>query len=71
MAELKNQTINTVELSNVTIKGDKVKLYQLFFNLIDNAIKYTPEHGNIYISLMKENDHAQIEVKDDGIGIHK
>ena len=69
LAELKNQTINTVELSNVTIKGDKVKLYQLFFNLIDNAIKYTPEHGNIYISLMKENDHGQIEVKDDGIGI--
>jgi signal transduction histidine kinase len=49
--------------------GDKTKLYQLFFNLIDNAIKYTPEKGSIYISVKEEQNYAVIEIKDNGIGI--
>jgi len=69
LAELKNQTINTLELSQVFVMGDKTKLYQLFFNLIDNAIKYTPENGSIYISVKEEQKNAVIEIKDTGIGI--
>ena len=69
LAELKSQTINTLELSQVFVMGDKTKLYQLFFNLIDNAIKYTPENGSIYISVKEEQKNAVIEIKDTGIGI--
>ncbi len=69
LAELKSQTINTLELSQVIIMGDKTKLYQLLFNLIDNAIKYTPEKGSIYISVKEEREYAVIEIKDNGIGI--
>ena len=69
LAELKNQTINTLELSQMHIMGDKTKLYQLLFNLIDNAIKYTPENGSIYVSVKEEQDYAVIEIKDNGIGI--
>jgi signal transduction histidine kinase len=69
LAQLKSQTINTLELSQIFIMGDKTKLYQLFFNLIDNAIKYTPEKGSIYISVKEEQNNAVIEIKDNGIGI--
>ena len=69
LAELKNQTINLVELTPVFIEGDKAKLYQLFFNLIDNAINYTPEKGNINISVKKESHLALVEIKDNGVGI--
>ena len=69
LAELKNQTINTKDLTSVFVEGDKTKLYQLFFNLIDNAINYTPENGNIDITVKKEKKIAIVEVKDDGIGI--
>lgn len=69
LAEVKNQNINMIELTQIIIDGDKAKLYQLFFNIIDNAIKYTPEKGNINISLKKEHDSAIVEIKDSGIGI--
>ena len=69
LAELKNQTINLIEKTSVFIEGDKTKLYQLFFNLVDNAIKYTPEKGLIIISVKMENHLARVEIKDNGIGI--
>lgn len=69
LAEIKNQTIDTVELSPMVVSGDKAKLYQLFFNIIDNAIKYTPENGRIIISLKKDEKTAFVEIKDNGIGI--
>jgi len=69
LAELKNQTINLVELTPVFVEGDKTKLYQLFFNLLDNAINYTREKGNINISVKRENRMALVEFQDNGIGI--
>ena len=69
LAELKNQTISLIERTSVFIEGDKAKLYQLFFNLVDNAIKYTPEKGNISISVKRESHYALVEIKDNGIGI--
>ncbi|HBF93347.1 MAG TPA: two-component sensor histidine kinase, partial [Marinobacter adhaerens] len=38
-------------------------------NLIDNAIKYTPEHGVIGVSVRREGADAVFEVRDSGIGI--
>lgn len=69
LAELKNQTINTFELTPVIVQGDRARLYQLFFNLIDNAVKYTPEGGTINLSVKKEISSAIVEIKDNGIGI--
>lgn len=51
------------------VKGDKLKLRQIFQNLIDNAIKYTPK-GSVTVSLGYTKDrHVRIEVKDTGLGI--
>jgi heavy metal sensor kinase len=69
LADLKNQTISLVELTPVFVEGDKTKLYQLFFNLLDNAINYTQEKGNINISVKRENRNALVEIQDNGIGI--
>lgn len=53
----------------VLIKGDKSMLQQLFTNLLDNAIKYTPEGGKITLTLGEEKEMAKVSVTDTGIGI--
>jgi len=55
--------------SEYNIAGDKDKLKQVFINLISNAIKFTKDGNNIWISLYYEKDKVIAEVKDNGIGI--
>ncbi len=69
MADLKAQHIEYEKFPSLSVKGDKVRLYQMFFNIIDNAIKYTPDEGTVRISLKKENNDALVEVQDTGMGI--
>src|SRR4030067_197817 len=49
---------------DLNIKGDKQRLKQLLANLVDNAIKYTPENGIITVSLYRDGDRARLEVAD-------
>lgn len=42
---------------------------RVFNNIIDNAIKYTPDGGKVIIGITKQDDNALIAVKDTGIGI--
>ncbi|MEE9543493.1 MAG: ATP-binding protein [Thermodesulfobacteriota bacterium] len=67
----KGLTIDIVENEPITVMGDKLRLGQLVFNLMDNAIKYTPakEDGRIDISLTIEDNFARLVVRDTGIGI--
>ena len=44
-------------------------MQQIIFNLVSNAIKYTPSGGNVTISVFKEKNRMVISVKDNGIGI--
>jgi len=53
----------------VVVRGDKFRLRQLLLNLIDNAVKYTPESGTIRLRLEQSNGVANISVEDTGIGI--
>ncbi|MDP2730606.1 MAG: ATP-binding protein [Dehalococcoidales bacterium] len=54
---------------DVFVKGDAQRLRQLLANLVDNAIKYTPEDGTIVLSLFRDRDWVQLDVTDTGIGI--
>ena len=54
---------------NIKIYFDSVKLESVFFNLISNAFKYTPEEGAIGISIFEKNDKVIISISDTGIGI--
>ena len=70
----KKITIKKKILENSTVLGDEKKLNTVFSNLLDNAIKYSPENKNIYIT-NKENDGKLIEksmmisIRDEGVGI--
>ena len=55
----------------VETMGDAVKLQQVVYNVIDNAIKYTPRGGSVRTELSKTGKNAYIRVTDTGIGIPK
>lgn len=53
----------------LVVEGDKVRLVQVFANLLDNAAKYTPRGGRIEVSAQREGREAVVRVRDTGIGI--
>lgn len=55
----------------VSVNGDAMKLTQVFYNLMDNAIKYTGRGGRVRIELAKRDKKAVARVIDTGIGIPK
>ena len=56
---------------SVLVEGDKVRLKQVVVNLLDNAIKYTPEGGSIVLKIRRADRRAILEVIDTGIGIRR
>jgi len=69
LAETKSQKIHASGMPEAMIRGDKSRLYQLFFNLLDNAVKYTPENGEIWMSLQRGENGWMVEIRDNGVGI--
>jgi signal transduction histidine kinase len=59
------------DIKAVKVYGDRESLFQIFINLIDNAIKYNNPKGKICIRSYVEDDGVNIEVEDTGIGIPK
>ena len=71
LAKKKNITIIKNYNQQTIIQADRQKIQQIFFNLISNAIKYTPEDGKIYIDIDADENYVYIKIKDTGIGIDK
>ncbi len=72
LADKKRQTLTVALPSDLPpASGDEDRLVQVLTNLLDNAIKYTPEGGAIHVAGQPSGDRAQIEliVADTGIGI--
>ena len=55
--------------TKIKIKNDSVLLKEIFSNLINNAIKYTPENGSVSIGMTTKGSQVIISVKDTGVGI--
>jgi len=71
-AKLKNITIqNDVRENIAQIKADKDKLTQIFVNVLDNAVKFTPESGNIVIKTDEAGAYTVVSISDTGIGVPK
>lgn len=56
-------------IDQVVVCGDKDKLKQVFVNLIQNAIRYTPEGGEVVVAVGKNDHQAVVTVEDNGPGI--
>jgi signal transduction histidine kinase len=68
-AEQRKISLNSHLVPDSLIQGNSEELYRLFFNLVSNALHYTPEGGNITISTQKRSNSLVIQIKDTGIGI--
>jgi heavy metal sensor kinase len=69
LAEDKRITVVYDAAIRVIIEGDQARLKQVIVNLLDNAIKYTPNGGRIGLKIAQEGGYALLDVADDGIGI--
>ena len=65
LAEAKNKNLTSSIAEGITYKGDETAICQLMSILLDNAVKYADEDGNISFSLSKQGKAVKIEVKND------
>jgi heavy metal sensor kinase/RND family efflux transporter MFP subunit len=69
LSEEKRLTVRREIEREVVVEGDRVRLKQVVVNLLDNAIKYTPEGGTIWLKVRSSENRAVLEIADTGIGI--
>jgi heavy metal sensor kinase len=69
LAEEKAIQLRTHATRGIHVEGDRTRLQQVIVNLLDNAIKYTQEGGNVEINIGSEGNRAILEVSDNGPGI--
>ncbi len=65
----KEITLKSEISTEVFIKGEVIQLKQLFSNLLQNALHYTPKGGTVIVSLVKLERFVAINVQDNGIGV--
>ena len=69
LARDKGQQIKISLAENLPVEGDRVKLKQLFMNIFENAVRYTPAGGTIAVSAISSKGLAVVSISDNGIGI--
>jgi PAS domain S-box-containing protein len=69
-ADAKNLKMQTIVDSYIPpIAGDPDRLQQVVWNLVSNAVKFTPARGRVQVQLLPINSHVEVVVSDTGIGI--
>ncbi len=69
LAEEKNVTLKTDLPELLTFRSDRKKMQRIVTNVLENAIKYTPENGSVMIAVAEQNGEIRIDIKDTGMGI--
>lgn len=69
LAQSRNTTIHLATNGPVPIRADPEDLQLVWSNLLENAVRYSPEGASVEIGVARDGDHAQISVQDQGIGI--
>lgn len=69
LAEGKEQRLHAIVNGHGIVRGDPVRLRHVVYNLLDNAIKYTPEGGSIQLTVAPADRRVRLVVEDTGIGI--
>jgi PAS domain S-box-containing protein len=65
----KNENLRLVEAQPVVIRGDRSRLEQVIGNLLDNAVRYSPQGGDVEVSVVLQNGGVVVSVRDHGVGI--
>jgi len=68
-AEAKRLALRVDVAAEAAVRGDAVRLQQVFWNLVSNAVKFTPQGGRVTIELARLEDELQIVVADTGPGL--
>jgi signal transduction histidine kinase len=69
IAEDKNVDFAVRAEANTTVHGDRDLLFEAIANLVDNAVKFTPQGGRVELSLLRNGNEAVVRVCDTGPGI--
>jgi heavy metal sensor kinase len=69
LAQEKSVAFSLGPMEDLAVKGDRMKLRQLFLNILDNAIRYTPSGGAVSSTLVRKNGFALVSISDTGMGI--
>ncbi len=69
LAQEKGLKLGLGPMDGLTVRGDRVRLRQMFLNILDNALRYTPAGGTITGSIVRKDNQAVASVRDTGAGI--
>jgi heavy metal sensor kinase len=69
LAEEKGQALTVLGDQTAAVRGDPLILRQALVNLIDNAVKYSPQKGNVLVEVRNQNSDVLVDVHDSGPGI--
>jgi two-component system, OmpR family, phosphate regulon sensor histidine kinase PhoR len=67
--EKKNASVVLTHTGNTSMMGDRLHLLSVVFNLVDNALKYSPENPDIKIAVEEKENNVELRVADNGVGI--
>ena len=65
----KHRVVSDVSTGLPPVEADRIRIERILDNLIDNAIKYSPEGGEVTVSACRDGDNVRLSVKDEGVGI--
>ncbi len=68
-AEKKSVRVLSVLETDAPVLGDAARLQQVVFNLLDNAVKFTPSGGRVQVAILRRDSQVELSVTDDGQGI--
>jgi len=69
LCQEKGLSLQLSQPQDLVVNGDEARLRELFMNLLDNAIRYTPAPGTVSVSFRREEQMAGVAITDTGIGI--
>lgn len=66
---MKSIEIETIAPESPDVYADRLRFRQILYNLLNNAVKFTPQGGRVTVEVVVDRDHVAISVSDTGIGI--